>query len=80
MNIKIKTLSGKIIKINIDNDYTINKIKQLIQEMEGIDSDQLKILHNGLILENESKIKDHQINQHSILHLILALRSGYCIL
>ena len=76
MNIKIKTLTGKIINVTIQHDYSINEIKQHVQEMEGIDPNQMKILYNGEILDNDAKIKDYNINQHSTLHLVLALRGG----
>lgn len=76
MNIKIKTLNGQIINVYVQNDNSINEIKNQIQEMEGINPDYLRIFCNGLLLDPNAKIKDLDINQHSTLHLILALRGG----
>ena len=71
MNIKIKILNGTIITLDINSDNTIYKIKEQIQELEGIDLNKLNFMLNGTILNDTIKIKDCNINQNSILQLIL---------
>lgn len=76
MIINIKSLNGTIINVNVEETDTINQIKERIQEMEGIQPDQQRLVFNGSILKNESRINEFKITPGSILHMILALRGG----
>ena len=76
MNINIKSLTGKIIKVNVNETDTINQIKDRIQEMEGIDSNQQRLILNGRLLENNAKVCETKIVTDSVLHMVLALRGG----
>lgn len=35
MQIKIKTLTTKIVEIDVEPEYTIKRVKELVQEKEG---------------------------------------------
>jgi hypothetical protein len=35
MQIKIKTLTTKIVVIDVEPDYTVKRVKELVQEKEG---------------------------------------------
>ena len=74
MEIKIKTLISKITKININNNYWIKKIKNKLQEMKGIKPDKHRIIFNGKILDDNTKLNTLELNSNLILHLVLALR------
>lgn len=76
MNINIKSLTGKIIKMNVKETDTINQIKERIQEMEGIEPDQQRMIFQGSLLTNDTKISDTKIVSGSVLHIVLALRGG----
>lgn len=64
--INIKLLSGKIVKININKNDTINDIKNQIQEMEGININQQQIMLNKFLLSKDTKICDIKIESNSI--------------
>lgn len=76
MNITIKSLTGKLIKVNINQTDTISQVKELIQEMEGVQPDQQCIIFQGSLLANDTKISDTKIVSGSVLHMVLALRGG----
>ena len=76
MNITIKSLTGKLIKVNINQTDTISQVKTLIQEMEGVQPDQQCIIFQGSLLANDTKISDTKIVSGSVLHMVLALRGG----
>ena len=76
MNITIKSLTGKLIKVNVKETDTINQIKERIQEMEGIEPDQQRMIFQGSLLANDTKISDTKIVSGSVLHMVLALRGG----
>jgi hypothetical protein len=76
MNITIKSLTGKLIKVNVKETDTIRNIKEQVQEMEGIEPDQQRLVLHGLLLANDTKISDTKIVSGSVLNIVLALRGG----
>ncbi len=76
MDIKLKSLNGRIITINVNQTDTIGQIKSRVQEMEGISPDQQRILLHGYLLADDSVISTTAIKPESLLHLVLALRGG----
>lgn len=68
VSINIKLLSGKIIKLNVNEIDTVMHIKNQIQEMEGVDINQQQIILNGLLLSLDTKICDIKIASNSIFY------------
>jgi hypothetical protein len=54
MQIVIKTLTGKKAPMNVEPDNTILQVKQSLQEKEGIGVEQIRLIHNGKQLNDES--------------------------
>lgn len=73
MSIKIKTLTGKTININSQDD-TIADIKQKIQDIEGVPVRQQCLLFGGKQLDNSKTLKELKIN-NPFLHLVIKLNS-----
>jgi ubiquitin-like protein Nedd8 len=79
MLIKIVTITGKEFELDIKESDTIEKIKELLEEKEGIPPAQQFIIYDGKQLKDEkTTIKDHNIKEGNVLHLVLALRGGNC--
>ena len=74
MNINIKTLNGNEIKLHINESNTIKEIKNQIQEMEGINSNQLQLFLNSKLLDDTSTVLETNIKNGSVLQVILKLR------
>ena len=70
----IKTLAGKTITIDVSDTDTITSIKQKIHELEGIPSDQQRLVFNGKQLEDNMTVQDYGIQAESSIHLVLRLR------
>lgn len=76
MMIKVKTLTGKEIEIDIEPTDTIERIKERVEEKEGIPPVQQRLIFAGKQMNDEKLAKDYNIEGGSVLHLVLALRGG----
>ena len=76
MCIYIKTLTGKELKLQVTSSTTIEDVKYLIQNIEGIPPDQQKLYYNGITLDTECTLSSYNICNDAILHLKLALKGG----
>ncbi|XP_047393766.1 NEDD8 isoform X1 [Sciurus carolinensis] len=84
MLIKVKTLTGKEIEIDIeptDKPLTtcplkVERIKERVEEKEGIPPQQQRLIYSGKQMNDEKTAADYKILGGSVLHLVLALRGG----
>ncbi|KAI9025831.1 putative NEDD8 [Phycomyces nitens] len=77
MLIKVKTLTGKEIEIDIEPNDKISRIKERVEEKEGIPPQQQRLIYTGKQMTDDVTAKEYQIVGGSVLHLVLALRGGY---
>ncbi|KAF2721008.1 ubiquitin [Polychaeton citri CBS 116435] len=76
MQIKVRTLTGKEIEIDIEADYTISHIKQRVEEKEGIPPVQQRLIYGGKQMADDKTAQDYSLEGGATLHLVLALRGG----
>ncbi|KAI8374560.1 ubiquitin-related domain-containing protein [Radiomyces spectabilis] len=76
MLIKVKTLTGKEIEIDIEPNDKIARIKERVEEKEGIPPPQQRLIYGGKQMADEMTAQQYAIEGGSVLHLVLALRGG----
>ena len=74
--IKVRTLTGKEIEIDIEPTDTTERIKERVEEKEGIPPVQQRLIFAGKQMGEGKTAKDYNIEGGTVLHLVLALRGG----
>ncbi|KAI9295262.1 ubiquitin [Neoconidiobolus thromboides FSU 785] len=76
MLIKIKTLTGREFEFDIEPDDPIMRIKERLEEKEGIPPAQQRLIFGGKQMADDKPASSYGIEGGSVLHLVLALRGG----
>ncbi|EXF83196.1 ubiquitin family protein [Colletotrichum fioriniae PJ7] len=72
MLIKVRTLTGKEIELDIENEYKAQKV----EEKEGIPPVQQRLIYGGKQMVDDKSASEYGLEAGATLHLVLALRGG----
>jgi len=73
MQIKVKTLTGKEVELSVEPGDTILKLKERIEEKEGISPQQQRLIFSGRAMVDTNTVSFYQLKAGAVIHLVLAL-------
>ncbi|ORY29013.1 ubiquitin-related domain-containing protein [Naematelia encephala] len=76
MLLKIKTLTGKEVEIDVQPEWQVKKVKEQVEEKQGIPPDQQRLIFGGKAMADEKPLTFYNITAGAAIHLVLALRGG----
>ncbi|KAJ1418988.1 ubiquitin-related domain-containing protein [Ochromonadaceae sp. CCMP2298] len=76
MQIFIKTLTGRKQQYNFETETTVLAVKQALQEKEGIQVDQIRLIFSGKQLSDEKTLLEYNVAAGGTIHMVLQLRGG----
>ena len=71
MQIFIKTLTGKIFPLEVKSSDSVATVKSMIQDHEGVPSDQQRLIFDREQLLVERLLSDYNIREHSTLDMVI---------
>lgn len=76
MQIFIKTLTGRKQAFNVEPNDTVEAVKMMLQEKEGIQIDQIRLIFSGKQLSDPQTLDSYSIGAGATMHMVLQLRGG----
>ncbi|CAN6306007.1 unnamed protein product [Urochloa humidicola] len=74
--IKVKTLSGGVIDVDVEATDLVSRIKERVEEQVGIPTEQQRLVFGGKLLADSKTVRESNVTAGSVIHLVLALRGG----
>ena len=62
--------------LKYESTWSTSRLKELLQEKEGIDINQIRLIYGGKQMEDTRSIESYEMEPGSTIHMILQLRGG----
>jgi hypothetical protein len=76
MLFQVKTLTGKRFELNTIDFMTIYDIKEYIQQNEGMETSQIRLIFSGRMMNDTDLIQNIITVPNSTINMVLSLRGG----
>ncbi|CAF3525548.1 unnamed protein product [Adineta steineri] len=76
MQIFVRTLDDRTLTFNVQSDVTVNDVKELVEQREGIPVDEQRLTLGGISLADELTLDECHIEEESTLYVLLDLEGG----
>lgn len=76
MNIKIKSIDGKLHALEVESEETISDLKGKVSALfENVSTDQVRLNFRGKILKGNRTLQNYNIKNGVVIEYLLAVRS-----
>lgn len=75
-DIHIKNLQGDIKILSVNSNLVISEIKQRIQNTDGVDAKNIRLIYGGKELDDKSTIGTYDIQKGATIQWVLRLTGG----
>ena len=72
IDILVETLTGKTIPLKVDSDETIENVKVMIRDKEGVPLNQQHLIFMTTQLDDRCRLSKYNISENSTLQLLLS--------
>eukprot|EP00392_Amoebophrya_sp_AT5.2_P003724 g3729.t1 len=76
MQISIKTLTGRKSNFNFEPDNYVKHVKEALQEKEGIQIEQIRLIYLGKQMSDDNQLQDYNVKPGSIIHMPSSTADG----
>ncbi|CAF1241920.1 unnamed protein product [Adineta ricciae] len=76
MQIFVRTLDDRTLTLNVQSDDTVNDVKELVEQREGIPADEQRLTLGGITLDDELTLDQCRVEEESTLYVLLDLEGG----
>lgn len=73
IDVNVKTLTGKTIRITLSNSAKVSELKSKIHAAEGIAVAQQRLIYSGTQLVDSNTLASYNIGDEAVVHLVLRL-------
>ena len=71
MEIAVKTLTGEIIRVDVEGSNSIFEVKKMIEAKDqSYKPDQFKLSYSGKSLEDSKSVADYNIQRESVINIV----------
>jgi ubiquitin-like protein Nedd8 len=76
LQIKIKSLTGVLYKIDCEETDTTFNLKEKLREKLGVEPEQLQLVFGGRVMGDDKTVGELAIKAGAVIHAVLNLRGG----
>lgn len=73
----VRSVTGNVLHFSLDQDMTVEQLKQKIFEAQGLAVDQQRLIFNAKQLEDQMTLGQCGVGNDATIHLVLRVRGGF---